>query len=196
MVTFFNPYANDRNKSKIVNHVVGLGEGVDLEINLENVLAVDLEIRGCRVVVDGLSVGCVERDLVLKGGERRSYKFVLQGREKGVGKLVAIEGIVWKRVVRMEAEKRGLEVVGRIPCLIGGAAKRTVNLDAKLAEGETVELEEVTWQEAEGESGVEIVKSYVDGIAGYEGGVVGGGFKREREGVGIKLRATGASGKR
>jgi len=43
MATFFNPYANDRNKSKVVNHVMGLGEGIDLEVTLE--VRLDDELR-------------------------------------------------------------------------------------------------------------------------------------------------------
>jgi hypothetical protein len=109
---------------------------------------VDLEIKGCRIIVEGLKAGCVERDLMLKGGERGKYKFILQAREKGVGKVVAIEGIVWKRMVRVELEEKGLEVVGEVPRLIGGAVK----LETRLAEGEVVELEEVIWEE-DGERG-------------------------------------------
>jgi hypothetical protein len=32
MATFFNPYANDRDKSKAVDYVVGIEEGVEVEV--------------------------------------------------------------------------------------------------------------------------------------------------------------------
>ena len=35
MATFFNPYAKDRDKSKEVDYVGGIGEGVEVEVRIQ-----------------------------------------------------------------------------------------------------------------------------------------------------------------
>ncbi|GMI45992.1 hypothetical protein TrCOL_g4235, partial [Triparma columacea] len=179
MATFFNPYAKDRDKSKEVDYVGGIGEGVEVEVILTNLLAAPVDIKGCRVVVSGVPVTSIERDVTLRGGERGTYRFMIHLKEEGGGRITGLEGILWRRAVKVEVEEKGLRVVGKVPRLRGGVEK----LEAKVATGEVLTMEKVWWEG----KGVEAIKVQVDGVAGYEGGVGGGEFRRERDGVGVKV---------
>jgi hypothetical protein len=49
---------------------------------LEKLVAAAVGIEGCRVVVDGVNVICVERDVSVMGGERGAFRFKIHSKEE------------------------------------------------------------------------------------------------------------------